>query len=89
MTVMVQCTAIFVHTDVQFLTPPTLVEHLAGVPIVPTEAAVFLGYSSFGVTEWDWPSKCEEGLRWQINLSACSNCYRIIDNFHEVWVLRI
>ena len=43
MTVMVQCTAIFVHTDVQFMTPPTLVEHLAGVTIVPTEVVVFLG----------------------------------------------
>ena len=42
MTMMIQRAAIFVHTDVQFLKPTTLVEHLAGVTIVPTKAAVFL-----------------------------------------------
>ena len=42
MTVMVQCSAIFVHTDVQFLAPPTLGEHLAAVTTVPAKAAIFL-----------------------------------------------
>ena len=42
MAMTIQRAAIFVHTDVQFLTPTTLVEHLAGVTIVPTKAAVLL-----------------------------------------------
>ena len=53
MTVMVKCAAIFVHTDVLFLTPTTLVDHRADVTIVPTEAAVFLGLFSFVVAEWN------------------------------------
>ena len=42
MTMMIQRATIFVHTDVQFQTPITLVEYLAGITIVPTKAAVFL-----------------------------------------------
>ena len=42
MTMMIERATIFAHTNVQFLTPTTLVEHLAGVTIVPTKAAVFL-----------------------------------------------
>ena len=42
MTMMIQRATIFVHTDVEFPTPTTLVEHLAGVSVVPTKAAVLL-----------------------------------------------